>query len=61
MEAISMSTIINTTNLENNLILLTECINKGHIEKSNTLLSPYFKMFDELIISEEELILPGEK
>ena len=56
-----MSNIINATNLDNNLIQLIDCINKGHIKKSNTLLSPYFKTFDKLTISDEELTLHGEK
>ena len=56
-----MSNIINATNLDNNLMQLKYCINNGHIEKSNTLLSPYFKMFDEITISDEGLILCEDK
>ena len=60
-EAISMSNIIRATNSDNKLIKLKDCIIKGYIEKSNTQLSPYIKIFDELSISDAGLILRGDK
>ena len=45
--AISMSNIINSTNLNKNLIKLKDCINKEHIKKSMTLVR-CFKIFDGL-------------
>ena len=60
-ESISMSNIIEATNSDDNLILLKDCINNGHLDKSNASLTPYSKIFDELTISDEGLILRGDK
>ena len=60
-EAISFNKIIKETQRDPLLSSLKECIHNGYISKSNEALKPYRKVFTELTISDEELILKGEK
>ena len=60
-EAISIEKIIKETNKDAVLSVLKTSIRKGYIPKSNEILKPFRKIFHELAISDEELVLKGEK
>ncbi len=60
-EAISFHKIIKETNKDPLLSSLKECIRKGYIPKSDKTLVPFQKIFTDLTISDEELVLKGEK
>ena len=60
-EAISMEKIIKETEQDPVLSSLKEYIRKGYIPKSDKTLKPYRKVFQELTLSDEELILKSEK
>ena len=60
-EAISMERIIKETEKDPVLKALKRHIRKGHIPSSEEEMKPYKKVFDELTISDEELILKDGK
>ena len=60
-EAISMERIMKETEKDSVLSSLKDHIRKGYIPNSATSLKPYRKVFHELTLSDEELILKGEK
>ena len=60
-EAISMQRIIEETQKDPVLSSLKDHIRKGYIPKSLTPLQPFRKVLHELTLSDEELILKGEK
>ena len=60
-EAISFRKMIKETDKDTLLSSLKRCIRKGHIPKADKSLAPFRKVFAELTISDEELVLKGEK
>ena len=60
-ESTSFDNIIKETKRDPVLSALKDSIRKGYISKSDEVLKPYRKIFSDLTISDEELILKGEK
>ena len=60
-EAVSMEKIIQATREDHILKQLKQAIKKGYINKKDKQLAPYSKVFDEIMISDEGLLLKGEK
>ena len=60
-EAISFCKMIKGTDRDTQLSSLKKCIRKGHIPKADKSLAPFRKVFTELTISDEKLVLKGEK
>ena len=60
-ESISMSRIIDETDKDKTLHELKKYIRKGYIPKTKNNLAPFRKIFGELTISDEELIMKGER
>ena len=60
-EAISMDNIIEKTEKDKSLSALKQCIRKGYVDKLDASLKPYRNVFSELTLSDEELILKGDK
>ena len=60
-ESISMSRIIDETDKDKTLHALKKYIRKGYVPKTKANLAPFKKIFAELTISDEELIMKGER
>ena len=60
-EAVSMDKIIRHTAKDKTLKSLREAILKGFISKKNTELTEYRKVFDQMTVSDEGLLLKGDK
>ena len=60
-ESISLDKIISETDKDPVLSSLKESIRKGHISNADNSLKPYRKLFGELTVSDEELILRNDK
>ena len=56
-----MDRIIDITQKDQTLAALKTAINKGYIPASDSLLTPYAHIMDELTISDEGLILKGSR
>ena len=56
-----MDNIIDHTKKDKVLSSLAECIRDGRISEDDESLKSYRKVFDELTLSDEELILRGER
>ena len=60
-EAVSMDKIIKHTATDKTLKLLKEAIKKGYIAKKDTHLTKYRKVFDQITLSDEGLLLKDDK
>ena len=60
-ESISMSTIIKESEKDDMIRELKQSIRKGYIPKEKKSLIQFRKIFDELAISDEELVMKGER
>ena len=60
-EAISLEGLINGTNRDKTLKALRKAIRRGYQPKTDKLLAPYAKIWDQLTISDSGLILKGEQ
>ena len=61
VESIAMHRIIDKTNQDPVLCNLKRCIKKGHIPSDEESLQPFRKILDQLTVSDEGLIMKGEK
>ena len=60
-EAISLDRVIKHTDKDSTLTELKKCVQKGCFDKSIDNLKPYRTIFGELAISDEGLLMKGEK